>query len=163
MSMIMQWDSADPTTAETVRSMGVDTFIQWLEEDSGRISFDVDKAWHAVHFALVGDAWGTAGPFGEIVLGGEPFGEDVGYGPARWLAADAVARAALDVAELSPEMFAHRLDFASMLEHDIYPQIWDRDPVDQHLAEFVVAGFQEIRDRFTEAASTGQGFVITLL
>lgn len=161
--MIMQWDSADSATAKTVRSMDVDTFIRWLEEDSGRISFDVDTAWHAVHFALVGDAWGTAGPFGEIVLGGEPFGEDVGYGPARWLAADAVATAALKLSELSPEMFARRLDFASMFEHDIYPQIWDRDPVEEHLAEFVRAGYREIRDRFAEAASTGQGFVVSLV
>lgn len=163
MSMIMQWDSAHPTTSETLRSLDVGAFMRWLEEDRGRISFDVDKAWHAVHFTLVGDAWGTAGPFGEIVLGGEPFGADVGYGPARWLAADAVVSAALELAELSPEMFARRLDFTSMLEHEIYPQIWDRDPVEDHLAEFVVAGYQEIRDRFAEASSTGQGFVISLV
>ena len=85
MSMIMQWDSADAATAETVRSMNADAFMEWLEDVDGRISFDVDKAWHAVHFTLTGDAWNVDGALGQIVLGGEPFGEEIGYCPARWL------------------------------------------------------------------------------
>ena len=143
--------------------MEVDAFYGWLEEDGGRISFDVDKAWHAVHFTLVGDAWGTVGPFGQVVLGGEPFGEDVGYGPARWLGADAVAAAAMEMAALSPEEFAGRIDLASLRDHDVYPQIWDRDPAEDELVEFVLAGYEEIRDRFADAAAAGQGFVISLL
>lgn len=161
--MIMQWDSADPATADELRTMDIESFVEWLEDSEGRISFDVDKAWHAVHFALTGDVWKTDGVLGEVVLGGEPFGEDVGYGPARWLPADAVAAAARELADLSPEDFSSRLDFGSMLQHEIYPQVWDRDPVAEQLVEFVVAGYVEIRDRFAEAAAAGQGFVISLV
>lgn len=163
MSMIVQWDSADAATAERVRSMNADAFIEWLEDADGRISFDVDKAWHAVHFTLAGDAWNVDGAVGQIVLGGEPFSEEIGYGPARWLAPEAVTAAAQEMAGLPPDDFAARLNFGSMVEHDIYPQIWDRDPGAEQLVEFVVAGYEEIRNRFTEAATTGQGFVISLL
>ncbi|HTO00050.1 MAG TPA: YfbM family protein [Microthrixaceae bacterium] len=162
MSMIMQWDSADAATAENVRSMDVEAFIQWLEDSDGRISFDVDKAWHAVHFTLTGEEWNPIGPFGEVVLGGEPFGEEIGYGPARWLSPEAVANAARELVNLSPDEFAGRLDLSSMFDNNIYPEIWNRDPVDEQLVEYVVAGYTEIRDRFTEAAASGQGFVISL-
>lgn len=143
--------------------MDVDSFVEWLEDPRGRISFDVDKAWHGVHFALAGDAWNAVGPIGSVVLGGEPFGEDLGYGPARWLSPEAVAVAARELAALSADDVASRLDFGSMAQQGIYPQIWDRDPAAEDLVEFVVAGYRKIRDRFAEAAAASQGFVISLL
>lgn len=161
--MIMQWDSADRSAADELRSMDPESFVAWLEDADGRISFDVDKAWHAVHFTLTGDAWNQHGPMGKVVLGGEPFGEDMGYGPSRWLPPDAVAIASRELAELTPSGFAQRLDFAAMAQHDIYPSIWERDPDVEQLVEFVVAGYEEIRDRFAEAAAAGHGFVISLL
>lgn len=48
--MIVQWDAADAATAAQLRSMDEDDLVDWLESPEGRISFDVDKAWHAVHF-----------------------------------------------------------------------------------------------------------------
>lgn len=142
--------------------MDAESFIEWLYDPEGRTSFDVDKAWHAIHFTLTGDAWDTNGPLGNVVLGGEAFGEDVGYGPARWLAPEAVAAAARKLDELAPHQFATRLNFGAMAEQDIYPQIWDRDPAVDQLVEFVVGGYEEIRDRFAEAAAAGQGFIISL-
>lgn len=161
--MIMQWDSADSTTAEELRTADIEAFIDWLEDAGGRISFDVDKAWHAVHFTLTGDPWNPDGVLGSVVMGGEPFGGDVGYGPARWLSPDAVVAAVRELADLTPDAFTSRLSFESMLRHEIYPQLWDRDHVDEQLVEFVADAYKEIRDRFAEAAAAGQGFVISLL
>lgn len=163
MSMIMQWDAVDAATGEQLQSVDVDSFCNWLEEPDDRISFDVDKAWHAVHFTLTGEAWEAVGPFGDVVLGGEPFGEEVGYGPPRWLSPERAAAAARALAELAPDAFAARLDFHAMTEHDIYPQIWDRDPAAEQLVEYVVDAYKEIRDRFSEAVAAGQGFIISLL
>jgi hypothetical protein len=163
MSMIMQWDAVDPATISELRTMDGEAFVEWLEDAERRISFDVDKAWHAVHFTLAGDAWETEGVLGSVVLGGDDFGEDLGYGHPRWLPADAVAAAARELADLTPEAFEARLDFAAMVEHDIYPGVWDRDPEEEELVEYVVDGYREIRGRFAEAAASGQGFVICLL
>lgn len=161
--MIMQWISVDAATAQRVRSMDEESFFDWLDEaGSGPASFDVDKAWHAVHFTLTGDAWAPLGPFGQIVFGGEPFGEDVGYGPPRLLSPEAVVTAARALAELPPDQFESQLDFAALQAHDIYPSIWDREPDAEELVEYVRAGYAVIRDRFTTAAGAGEGFVTCL-
>ena len=76
--MTMQWDAVSEADAEVVRSLEGDAFFEWLERYEERLSFDVDKAWQALHFTLTGDAWEASGPLGEVVLGGEPVGEDVG-------------------------------------------------------------------------------------
>lgn len=97
------------------------------------------------------------------MLGGEEFGEDLGYGPPRWLPPDAVAEAARELAALSPDDFAARLDFAAMAREQIYPQIWDRDPAGEDLVGYVVAGYETIRTQFAEAAAANQGFVISMV
>ena len=48
VSMIMQWDAMAPDDAEHIRSLDADAFFEWLEQGDGRLSFDVDKARHAV-------------------------------------------------------------------------------------------------------------------
>lgn len=163
MSMIMQWDAVAPSDAEKVRSLDPDDFCEWLEQGDDRLSFDADKAWHAVHFVLTGDPWSTDGPLGQTVLGGEPFGEEVGYGPARWLPAEAVSAIAEQLAALTPGQFEQRLDFAALHREDIYPSIWDRDPEADELVEYVRAGYEQIRDGYARAAAAGQGFVIALM
>jgi hypothetical protein len=158
----MQWDAIDADEAERVRAFDEESFVEWLETRDGD-SFDVDKAWHAVHFTLTGDAWSTDGPLGQVVLGGEPFGEDIGYGPARWMPPDAVAAIAERLTALRPEEFEQRLDFAALAANDIYPSIWDRDPATDQLVEFVRGAYETLRDRYARAARAGQGFVISLL
>jgi hypothetical protein len=163
VSMIMQWDAVSEADAEVVRSLEGDAFFEWLERYEERLSFDVDKAWHALHFTLTGDAWETRGPLGEVVLGGEPFGEDVGYGPPRWLSAEAVSGLAEGLAALSPQQFESQIDFAALARNEVYPSIWDRDPDAEQLIEFVRGAFEGVRDGFAEAARMGSGFVISLL
>ena len=160
--MIMQWDAVSEAEAELIRSLDGDAFFEGLEGHEEQLSFDVDKAWNALHFTLTGDAWETSGPLGEVVLGGEPFGEDVGYRPPRWLSAEVVNRLADGLAALSPQQFASQIDVAALARNEVYPSIWDRDPDTEHLIEFVRGGFDTVRDGYAEAARIGSGFVICL-
>ena len=61
--------------------------VLYPEDESGTdatAEFDVDKAWHAIHFLLCGQPWESKPPLNFIVSGGTPVGDvDVGYGPAR--------------------------------------------------------------------------------
>jgi len=160
--MIMQWNGATTSEAEGLRSAGTEALCEWLDHSEDRVSFDVDKAWHAVHFTLTGDTDSTAGLLGQVVLGGVEFGDEVGYGPARWLPAPAVSDVASALAKLTPEEFERRVDFAALLRNDIYPSIWDRDPVAEELMEYVCGGYGRIRDGYIAAASAGHGFIIHL-
>lgn len=55
-----------------------------LESRGDERSLDLDKAWHGVHRLMTGSARPTADVASEAVFGGEPIGEDLGYGtPAR--------------------------------------------------------------------------------
>lgn len=161
--MIMQWDALSPSEAERVLGLDPDGFFEWIEAAEGRSSFDVDKAWHAIHFTLAGDAWSTEGDLGAVVLGGEPFGEDMGYGPPRWLDPATVAAMAARLDSIDPAAFAARVDCAAMTAHDIYPSVWDRaDERDDNLA-WLTQSYATLRDAYAAAASAGQGFVVSLL
>jgi hypothetical protein len=161
--MIMYWDAVTPADAEKAQLLDPEAFWEWLLERTGRLSFDIDKAWQAVHFALTGDPWSTAGPLGQAVLGGEPFGPEVGPDQARWLPAETVRAIAGQLVALTPEQFEQRLDFPAMQRADVYPMIWDEDPEADGLIVYVRGGYEQLRDGYARAAEAGQGFVITLL
>ena len=163
MGMVVQWDAVPVVEFERVRSLDEDGFVDWLEEYGQRRSFDVDKAWHAVHFLLTGTAQETAGPLGAVVLGGEEFGGDLGYGPPRWLSPTRVDEAATALAAISDDEARSRLDFSAMQAADIYPSIWDRDPAAEHLDDFVLDGVSRVRAGFIAAAADVHGMIVTML
>src|SRR4051812_5134842 len=43
--------------------------------------FDVDKAWHGIHFLLTGTEWEGDGPLAFMLQGGREISEELGYGP----------------------------------------------------------------------------------
>ena len=60
-----------------------ESITDFLDEE-GFADFDIDKAWHGIHYLLTGTAWEGAAPLNFLVAGGRPVGDvDVGYGPAR--------------------------------------------------------------------------------
>ncbi len=136
---------ADPSQVESFIYPGGE------ESDAG---IDVDKAWQGLHFLLTGDPWGGAGPLAQVVLGGVEIGEDVGYGPARYITADEVRAAAAALGDLSSESFASRYDRAALQANNIYPDIWDEDGL-----EYLAAFFDELRDYFMDAAEKGNAML----
>ena len=111
------------------------------ESDPGAL--DIDKSWHAIHFLLTGAPWNGEPPLCRAILGGEPVGEDGGYGPARYLTAEEVAEVATALAAVDPDDLRQRYgDGSPLVDADIYPQGWDRhadglDYVMTHFAELV--------------------------
>ncbi len=97
----------------------------WQPLPGGK-AFDVDKAWHGIHFLLCHDPETGPQPLAFILDGGHDIGDiDPGYGPVRALTATQVADIAealnhLDLDQLRAQ--CHREDFA---QYDIYPNIWD--------------------------------------
>lgn len=81
--------SADEA-AELVAS--TDSIELLLESDDDETSVDLGKAWHGIHWLLTGSPDSTDDVTSEAILGGQPVGEDLGYGPARLLDLSACAR-----------------------------------------------------------------------
>ncbi|KAB8195611.1 DUF1877 family protein [Lysobacter maris] len=143
-----------------------------LEADPGRIegylypddgdgdpdnSIDVDKAWHGIHYLLHGSADPGAGPLGQAILGGEPIGDDMGYGPARLLRAERVrtiADALIDVSELRARYAPQAMEAAG-----VYPDsIWVRDG--NEALDYLLEHYRELRRFYRDAAGRGDGVLL---
>jgi hypothetical protein len=116
-------------------------------EDDGDV-LDLDKAWHGIHFLLTGSAWEISPGAGEAVLGGEPVGEDNGYGPPRLLRADRVRAVAAALREVSAETLGARFIPDAALAAEIYPQVWD----EEDFAGYLLPNFLSLRDFYLAAA-----------
>lgn len=122
----------------------------------------LDKAWHGIHFLLCGDEWAGPMPEGTLLAGGQPIGDvDVGYGPARAVSPEEVASFNSVLMKITDADFDSRFDARKLLDHSIYPEIWDRDLKGEpdgrpYLNEF----FGELRVFVARLAKDGEGAVI---
>lgn len=121
-------------------------------------TFDVDKAWHGIHFLLTGQPWGGKEPLGWAVLGGEAIGEDVGYGPARLLMPEQVADVAGALAAIDEAQFRSRFAPEAMGKADIYPDIWMRDG--QEALDYIAHYYVRLVDFYSKAAARGDGMLL---
>ena len=123
-------------------------------------AFELDKAWHAVHYLLTGSAWEGEPPLNFICSGGQEVGDiDTGYGPARALGADEVQDIANALEGIDAETLAQRFDPEEMEKQDIYPSIWRDEP---DALEFCTASFTAMKHFIDRAAERGYGLVICM-
>jgi hypothetical protein len=130
-----------------------------LDEEESALELDLDKAWHGLHFLLADSAWETVDGAGEAVLGGDPIGEDVGYGPARLLTPEKVHVVAAGLRDLGVDTLRGRYDAATLTAAQIYPDIWEEpDVFDSYLAP----NFARLREMFVRASAEGQAVLLAI-
>ena len=131
-----------------------------LMDDEG-LHTDLDKAWHGIHFLLVGSAWRGSAPLGYLLTGGTDVGDiDVGYGPARVLRPEQVSEFSGALSRITVEDFRSRFDPKRMMDADIYPNIWDRDPADDDTLGYLVEYFEMLKGDMHRFAEHGLGVVV---
>jgi hypothetical protein len=119
---------------------------------------DLEKTWHGLHFVFTGVADEAAAPFGYLLSGGEEVGDDLGYGPARYLTPAEVREFRDALNTISDQEFDRRFDLAAMERFDIYPGIWDEDRVD--LLEEYTDCFVMLKDDLDAIVKAGDGMLI---
>lgn len=127
-----------------------------------RMSLTLDEAWHGLHFLFSGSAWQGELPAAFLLRGGVELGKlQVGAGPARWLDATALAAAkqALDASD--DATLRARFDPDAMMSAQIYPEIWNREPLEEGLV-FLLAHAGRLRKFLADAAHARLGCVIYL-
>jgi hypothetical protein len=130
-----------------------------LDEDDDEASVEVDKAWHGIHWLLTGSGEPTDSPLSDVIFGGRPFGEDLGFGPARVLAAAGVVRVAGLLGSLDDDVVRGRMDSAAMQRAQLYPEIWDEVNL---FDEYVLPALQRLRRFYKAAAESGESVIQTL-
>ena len=165
MGMVTEWHALPPAEAAQVVQLDEETFVDWLEartdeDDTSGDVLDLDKQWHVVHAVLTGTAWDTDGPCGRAVLGGSEFGNDLGYGPARFLAAAEVAEVADELDNVAAAGFDEAIDAEVLAELDVYPSgiPWDEPEERRYLVE----SCEELRAFYRRAATAGHAMVILI-
>jgi hypothetical protein len=121
-------------------------------------SLDLHKHWQILHWYLTGKTDEVDGPAGDAILGGESFGEDLGYGPPRALTPARVRAVADLLARLGPSGVVAR---KGPPPQEMYgADFWDDGEEDfreesQHYAE-------QLCSFYAEAAREGRAVVLWL-
>lgn len=143
--------------AELVES--TDSIESLLESDDDATSVDLDKAWHGIHWLLTGSHDSTDDVTSEVIFGGEPVGEDLGYGPARLLDPERVRAVASILRALPGDELRQRVDLKAMSAAGLYPDIWDETDV---FDEYLAPAYDRLCAFYVDAAQEGQAVVQTI-
>lgn len=143
--------------AELVES--TDSIELLLESDDDETSVDLDKTWHGIHWLLTGSHDPTDDVTSEVIFGGQPVGEDLGYGPARLLDPERVRAVASILRALPADELRQRVDLEAMSAADLYPDIWDEADV---FDEYLAPAYDELRAFYADAAHEGQAVIQTI-
>jgi len=115
---------------------------------------NLEKSWHVLHFLLTGEAENAQPPLGNAILGGKEIGDDLGYGPARFLTPQEVQEVASALTSLKKEDLASRFDLDAMIKARIYPV---RDESELELAQEY---FDELSRYYADAAVDGNAMLL---
>lgn len=133
-----------------------DRLDELLEAEDDARSVDLDKAWHGIHWLLTGSVDPTLDAVSGAVLGGEPLGEDLGYGPPRLLSAADVSAVAAAMHEVAPDVLRARMDGPAMEAAGVYPSIWDEPDV---FETYLAPAFESLREFYAAAADAGEAVI----
>lgn len=137
----------------------IEEFLYPDDEPEG--GFDVDKAWHGLHYLLTGTADRGEGPAAMAILGGEEIGEDLGMGPARFLTPPQVREVAAALADFTESELRANFNPEQMQAFGIYPDIiWVRDG--EEALDYLLDNFWPLVDFYTAAAQRGDGVLLSL-
>jgi hypothetical protein len=131
-----------------------------LDSDDGTTSYDLDKAWHGIHWLLTGSAEPTGDVLSDAVLGGEEVGDDLGYGAPRLLTAGRVADVADALAGVDADVLHARFDPEAMRAAQVYPDVWDRE--DDSLEGWLLGELDGLRGFYRAAATAEQAVIQTI-
>lgn len=162
MSMIGNLLAISPgRLAELIAEPGlVDSLLYPDDGPDPQKHLDIDKSWHAIHYMLNGSTWDGEGPLALAVLGGEEIGEDVGYGPARYLVPAQVKAISAALSLLRPQEFSAKFHPSALDAAEIYPQGWhDAGP---EALEYVVRYYGLLSSFYQSAAERGDAVLAYL-
>lgn len=138
--------------------------IPELQLEAGETyQIDLDKAWHGLHFLFTGSDLEGEPPLNFFMGGGKEVGDiDVGYGPARVFRSDQVQAIQAVLGKIEKDELIQKYQPDVMIQKDIYPAIWDRNPEDDNMLAYLLEYFGVLREFMNTSAARGMGMAICL-
>lgn len=132
--------------------------IIWKPED-GNEDFDIDKAWHGIHFLLCDDSSGGGGDLGFIMDGGHYIGRiDVGYGPARAFKKSEIEQIYKIIECIQVDDLKRKCDKKKFKTNNIYPFIWD-EPEDECFG-YLLSYFDKMKSFLKRTLDADKGILV---
>ena len=120
---------------------------------------DVDKAWHALHYLLTGDPDEGEFPLNFLVVGGQEIGEDMGYGPLRFLTAAETVMLKNDLDKISVADFANRFNAKDLNAAELYPA---HDDWNEEAKEWLIDAYTDIKRFIDQVVVNKKGIYINI-
>ncbi len=115
---------------------------------------DIDKSWQAIHYILTKDPWEGRVPESLVVLGGVEIGDDLGYGPGKYITPSEVKIVAAILKNLNHEKIRSEYDPEAYEEMEIYPSgIWQEEKMEA--IEYVLSYLEPLSKFYERAAKEG--------
>ena len=160
MSMMGNYISVTPDDVEKIKA-DEGHVEELLDQSDGELALCIEKSWQAIHYVLNGDPWKGSGPLGNAVLGGRDVGEDMGYGPARFLTPDEVSETAKALDSITVAKFTEMLSKVNFEAGEIYV-FSGEDPNDPDIVEELGGYYGDVRTFFHDAANGKRGMLLFL-
>lgn len=128
-----------------------------LQDGPDENGLNLEKSWHVLHYLLTGKIEEAAPPLGNAILGGKEIGEDLGYGPARFLTAENVREVASALALISKDDLAKRFDLNAMKAANIY---CCHDESELEMAQHY---FEHLSAYYADAAANGTAMLLYIV
>jgi hypothetical protein len=130
-----------------------------FDEDNAANEYDLDKAWHAIHYMLNSAVWEVSSNAGALIVGGTPVSEeDMGYGPARYFDEKEVKLIFDDLKNISVEKLLSKYESMLQQGEEIYPTFEDTDEDREYIKDY----FEGLK-RFCEKAASNNECLITYI
>jgi hypothetical protein len=155
-------DLSNPAEQEKVRAQILKELaaggihVQGRPKDGGQHEdgLNLEKSWQVLHYLLTGHAEEAPPPLGNAILGGTAIGDDLDYGPVRFLTPDQVREVATALASVTKEDLKQRFNLKAMIAAHIYPV---RDESELELAQDY---FDELSHYYTDAAANASAMLL---
>lgn len=132
--------------------------IIWRPEKDNE-EFDIDKAWHGIHYLLCDDSAAGKGVLGFILDGGTYIGKiDVGYGPARAFKSNELEQICRAMEVISSDDLRLKCDKKKFMANNIYPFIWD-EPEDECFG-YLISNFEILKSFLRRTLDAGKGILV---
>jgi hypothetical protein len=126
-----------------------------LEEERKNKVLLLEKSWHALHFLLTEKIEGGNPPLANAILGGTNIGEDLGYGPARYLTPDEVKDVSKALLKISSEKLKTKFNVKKLQSNEIYPAVWEKNSI-----EWLLDFYEKMVSYYQEAAKNNQAMLL---
>ena len=136
----------------------VQDFFFANDDPSNLVHFD--RAWDALNMMLTGEAFGIEGPLAIFYYQGEEIGNDLGYGPARYIPSSKMKEFDAAFGKLSDDELQSRFDPAAFEAAQLYSSyLFSEDGIE---VDYVMQWIPDFRRFAKHCAVTDSGALVLI-